>query len=93
MAEALLDDDEIRQILKVNEYQGIVYFNKEAFERTLWRLMAVAVIDLTADPAMPAGDVPDAIVETFETIQALYEAEMRSAYQLEKLKAALAVLS
>ena len=91
LAETLFSDHDIKQVLKVNEYQGIVYFNKEAFERTLWRLMAVAVIDITADPTMPAGDVPDAVVKAFETIQALYEAETRSAFQLEKLKAALIV--
>ncbi|MDP2914281.1 MAG: alpha-amylase family glycosyl hydrolase [Candidatus Aminicenantes bacterium] len=89
LAGALLDDDKVRQVLQVNEYQGIVYFNKEAFEKLLWWLMAVAAVDLTADPAMPADEVPAAIVDAFAAIKALSEAEMRSEYQLEKLKAAL----
>jgi hypothetical protein len=38
---------------------------------------------------MPADDVPAAIVDAFEVIQALSEAETRSGYQLAKLKAAL----
>ncbi len=88
-AEALLGDDDARQLLQVNEYQGIAYFNKEAFEKLLWWLMAVAVVDLTADPAMPAGDVPAAIVDAFEVIKSLSGAEARSGYQLAKLKAAL----
>jgi glycosidase len=88
-AEALLGDDDARQLLQVNEYRGIVYFNKEAFAKLLWWLMAVAIVDLTADPAMPADDVPAAIVDAFEVIRVLSEAEARSGYQLDRLKAAL----
>jgi len=89
LAEALFGDADVRQVLKVNEYQGAVYFNKEAFESLLWHLAAVAAIDATADPARPAGDVPGAIRSAFEVIQTLCKAEAQSGYQVEKLKTAL----
>jgi hypothetical protein len=89
LAEALFGDVDVRQVLKVNEYRGVVYFNKEAFESLLWHLMAVAAIDATADPARPAADVPDAVRSAFEVILTLHKAETQSGYQVEKLKTAL----
>ncbi|MGA2587146.1 MAG: alpha-amylase family glycosyl hydrolase [Candidatus Aminicenantales bacterium] len=89
LVEALFGDADARQILKVNAYQGVVYFNKEAFESLLWHLAAVAAIDATADPARPGADVTGAVRSAFEVIQALHKAEAQSGYQVEKLKTAL----
>jgi glycosidase len=89
LAEALFADADAQQLLQVNEYQGVVYFNQEAFDRLLWWLLAVAVIDVTANPDAVADDVPAAIVAAYEVIEALQDAEAVSGYQVEKLKAAL----
>jgi hypothetical protein len=57
----------------------------------LWWLLAVAVIDITADPEAVAADVPDAIIAAYDVIKALQDAEARSDYQVDKLKTALIV--
>ena len=89
LAEVLFADADVQQLLRVNEYQGVVYFNQEAFNNLLWWLLAVAVIDVTANPEAVADDVPAVIVAAYEVIEALQDAEARSDYQVEKLKAAL----
>jgi hypothetical protein len=88
LADALFADADVQQLLHINEYQGAVYFNQEAFDRLLWWLLAVAVIDVTANPEAMADDVPAAIVAAYEVIEALQDAEAVSGYQVEKLKAA-----
>lgn len=91
LADALFADADVRRLLQVNEYRGVVYFNKEAFGKLLWWLLAVAVIDLTADPQAVAAAVPEAIIAAYDVIKALQDAEARSDYQVEKLKTALIV--
>ncbi|MBP7686557.1 MAG: hypothetical protein KA765_01555 [Thermoflexales bacterium] len=91
LADALFADADVKQLLQVNEYRGVVYFNKEAFGKLLWWLLAVAVIDITADPTAVAVDVPDAIIAAYDVVKALQDAEDRSDYQVEKLKTALIV--
>jgi len=89
LAGALFDDACVRQVLNVNEYQGVVYFNKEAFASLLWHLMAIAAIDATADPARPAAEASAGVRSAFEVILALHKAEAQSEYRVEKLKSAL----
>ncbi len=91
LAEVLFADADVQRLLQVNEYQGVVYFNKEAFDKLTWWLLAVAVIDITADPEAAADEVPNAIIAAYEVIRALQDAEAQSDYQVEKLKTALAI--
>ena len=88
-AEQLFGDPDVKQLLNVNEYQGVTYFNKEAFEKLLWWLLAVAVVDLTAEVDADSVDVPNAIVDAYDVIKALQDAEEQSGYQVDKLKTAL----
>ena len=81
LAAAILADDIAKRALGVNEYQGVVYFSKEAFERMLWDLFAVAAIGLTADPA--------AIVSAFGVVGRLLAAAQESGYRVDSLLKAL----
>ena len=87
LVRALVADESVRSYIQVNVWEGVSWFNRESFDQLLWWLLAVAVIDVTADPE--ADDVPAAIVAAYEVIEALQDAEARSDYQVEKLKAAL----
>jgi len=44
----LLQDGEIQQFLLVNRYQGVLWFNKEAFERVVWWMLFLAVVEISA---------------------------------------------
>ena len=77
-----LQDSEVQRFLGVNRYQGILWFNKEAFDELLWWLFALAAIDATQ-----AGeeDAPEQIVASYDLVQKLRSAEKNSGYQVEKL--------
>ncbi|MBI5030683.1 MAG: alpha-amylase [Chloroflexi bacterium] len=84
--ETWLEDTEAEQFLQVNRFNGVLWFNKEAFETLLSWMFTVAVVELTVDKT----DAAKNIVETHEVIKALLKAEKKSKYQVEKLLAALA---
>ncbi|MBM4278993.1 MAG: alpha-amylase, partial [Deltaproteobacteria bacterium] len=55
--ENLLKDGEVQQFLEVNQYDDILWFNKEAFEEMLWWLMLTAALEIGFDPLRPAKEV------------------------------------
>ena len=91
LAAAIFADDAAKQALGVNEYQGVVYFGKEAFERMLWDLFAVAAIGLTADPAAePAMGDRRRIVSAFGVVGKAPAAAQESGYRVAALLKSLA---
>jgi len=83
--EALLRDSEMQQLLGVNRYQGVLWFNKQSFERLLWWLLLLAAIMISADPARAPHEVAEAITACYGTIRRLRAAAAESGYQVEKL--------
>lgn len=79
----LLQDDEIQQFLLVNRYQGILWFNKEAFERVVWWMLFLAVVEISA--TRPEAEVAQQIVEQYDIATKLLKAEQESGYQVERL--------
>jgi hypothetical protein len=57
IAEELLRDDDAHQFLGVNRYQGALYFNREAFDQLLERLLMITAI--TSDARVDVTDVAD----------------------------------
>jgi hypothetical protein len=84
---ALLQDDEVQQFLQVNRYQGVLWFNKEAFEQLLWWLLLLAVVAIAADAARPAAETVQEIVASYQIVQQLRQAAEKSEYRVEKLLA------
>lgn len=85
LLESLLQDNAVRQLLQVNRSQGILWFNKEAFERMLWWLLFVAVVKISADDKRSPEQVTEEIGVCYEMIQALQDAADNAGYQVEKL--------
>ena len=83
--ESLLKDSEVRQFLKVNQYNDIWWFNEEAFEEMLWWLMMVAALAIGSDPLRPVNAVVAELERCYSIIQTWQEAEEKSGYQVEKL--------
>ena len=80
--ESLLRDLEVQSFLQVNRYQGILWYNAEAFGQLLRWLFTVAIVQLLD------GSSPDASVimeEVFDILGALKRAHEKSDYQVEKL--------
>jgi glycosidase len=85
IAETMFAEGDVQRALGVNEYQGVRYFNKEAFESLIWLLMAIAAVDITADSGRPVAEVPATLRSAFRAIRLLQDAEARSGYDFDKL--------
>ena len=87
--EIWLQDGEVQQFLQVNRHQGILWFNREAFEQLVWWMYLVALVTINADPEQPASEKTRQMVACYRTIQELLRAKDQSGYQIEKLRMAL----
>ena len=87
LLEALLSDTEVQQLLRVNRYQDVLWFDKHAFDRLLWWMLTVAVVSLSAGASTVATDAVGTIGVAHRTITQLRAAAEASGYQVEKLLA------
>ena len=87
--ESWLRDSEVQGFLQVNRYQDVLWFNQEALEQLLWWMLLVATIVLNAEPDRSTTEMTEEIVQCYDIIQQLRQAEQQSEYQVEKLLAAL----
>ncbi|MCI0519575.1 MAG: alpha-amylase [Chloroflexi bacterium] len=86
---AWLGDNEAQKFLGVNRYQGVLWYNKEAFEEWLWWMAAIAALDVPAKgaPAAEAPEVPAAEMDgMMAVIRRLQKATDASQFQVEKLR-------
>ncbi len=83
--ESWLQDDEVRHLLQVNRYQGVLWFNKEAFEQLLWWMMVSAIVTIGADPLLSAAEVDEGIAACHDIVTQLQQAKDESGYQIEGL--------
>ena len=81
--ENLLKDDQVRQLLGVNRYGDVLWFNKEAFEQLLWWLMVVAAVQIMA--VRPSAEAATDVRSAYHVIQQLDQAKDGSNYQVEEL--------
>ncbi len=84
---SVFSDAEAQQYLGVNRYQGILWYNREAFEDFTWWLYVVAAVNVMA--TQPSEQVPQTIINCFSEIQLIQKATISSNYQVEKLLSAL----
>jgi hypothetical protein len=78
----LLQDDEVQQFLRVNRYQNVLWFNKEAFEQLSWWLLLVAI---AATPLRSEAEARDDILAAYKVVRQLLRAEEESGYRVEEL--------
>ncbi len=77
-----LENPVVREYLKVNEYQGNVWFNKERYETFLWLTLLNALVPRPADnPTQLAEDLKC----LYRTIEYWLKGEQASGYLLVKL--------
>jgi hypothetical protein len=83
--ETFLEDEDVQRFLQVNRYQGILWFNKEAYDKLMAWMISIAAINVIADPELENSQKIDQIGSHFQVIRKLKKAESQSNYQLEKL--------
>jgi glycosidase len=80
-----LRDEDIQRLLGVNRYQGILWFNKEAYERLLRWMLAIAVVTTLTNETLTNKQKDKAVQTQWVLIQKLEQAALASEYQVEKL--------
>jgi len=86
---SLLEDDDVQRLIKVNTFQKIEWFNKEAIESLCRWLLIVGTIDLMVDNELgglkpPEDSVAEDIIDLYDIINKLLKAAAESEYQLKK---------
>ncbi|MGB9585824.1 MAG: alpha-amylase family glycosyl hydrolase, partial [Anaerolineales bacterium] len=78
-----IQDDEFRQWIKVNLYQDVTWFNKEAFEEWLRWQKAILTLELTAQSSTAGAENQLSYIE--EGMKYIQEKVNHSAYRLDQL--------
>jgi len=81
--ESWMKDDDVQRILQVNRYQGVLWFNKEAFERLLWWMLLLAAVAMDVEPLRPQAGKEFRMA--YDVVGVLQEAARESGYQVEAL--------
>jgi glycosidase len=81
----LFNRQEIQQFLKINRYQGILWFNKERFEMLTWWLFTLAVMNLGTNPKISSTSFLEEIFNLHKFSQKMLEIMEKSEYRVEYL--------
>jgi hypothetical protein len=82
---AWLRDKEVQRFIQVNRYGGVLWFNKESFEQFLGWMLAVAVVEISAQRDTTDVQVAKEIVTCFQLLAGLEQAAAASEYQIAGL--------
>ncbi len=78
-------DPDIQVFLRVNRYQEVLWYNREAFEQFAWWMLVIPISKALADPSVDRSRITEMMLDLYELISTLRKAEKKSGYQFEKL--------
>ena len=85
----LFQSEEVQQFLRVNRFNGVLWFNKERFERFVAWLFTTAAVLVHAHPDPTRDQKTKRVAGLFGVVQSWLQAETASGYQVESLLALL----
>jgi len=80
-----LNDPEIQDYLQINRYEGVLWFNKEAFDTLTRGLLTAAIINTSTDPNLSDQEISSRTLGCYKIIRFIRKASKKSGYQVEKL--------
>ncbi len=83
--ESLLVDTDVQQLLQVNRYRGILWFNRESLEELLWWMMLTASVVISAGSDYGETLAAQQITKAYQTVTNLQQAIEESGFQVELL--------
>jgi hypothetical protein len=81
--QAWLKDSEAQQYLGVNRFQGVLWYNKDTFQKLLNWMFTLTVVEITS--TLKPEKIPNAILDVYKIVEELQEADEVSGYQVEAL--------
>ncbi len=88
LVRALVAGESIRPYIRVNVWEGVNWFNREAFGQVLWWMLALEALDAVAYPSASGADVAKRVAAAERLTTKLARAAKACGYQLDKLEAA-----
>jgi len=82
----LLDRDEVKIFIKMNDYEGILYYDKERFEEWLSWQFTAACLQVPPQTKKTDGAVVSKMEDLSKLVQEILLVSDESQYQLERLK-------
>ncbi len=80
-----LKDPEIQAYLRINRYEGILWFNEEAFDQLTRGLLSIAVIRLNTESDLSPKQIEKRTNNCIKIIHRLRKASNKSEYQVKEL--------
>lgn len=80
-----LVDPDIQQFLKINRYDDILWYNKEALEQFLFWMMAILLVNEITENGLLETQRSQKLANGYKFIQSLLKAADKSGYQVNKL--------
>jgi hypothetical protein len=90
LVRALVADEAVRPYIRVNVWEGVAWFNREAFEQLLWWMLALDALDALADATGTAPQRKARLAAAERLTAALARAGQACGYQLDRLEEAAA---
>ncbi len=81
LVEEMLDDPIVREFLRVNEYQGITYLNKEQLERAMGWLLFTAALSILSDSELTGKQRSALLASRQQCVERIMDAAVESGYQ------------
>lgn len=81
----LLRDADVQHYLKVNRFQDILWFNREAFDQLLEWLLVLNLLNLAAEEPDTESINLELFQDRYQTIEQLREAASQSGFQVDRL--------
>lgn len=81
----LLRDEEVQNFIQVNRYQGVLWFNQEAFDELLRWMLRLAVVETLSGSEIDQQEIPDRILAHYQLIKKLQKALKESDFKVEGL--------
>jgi len=76
---------EIQSFLQFNRFEGILWYNRDAFATLIWSMMTIAVLRTRALPDSTENEALESLLGSHEVMKTLQKADKNSAYQVENL--------
>jgi hypothetical protein len=87
MLNTILFDPEVRQFIKVNMYQDVLWFAKEEFDELANWFLIISLVQCNA--GMEKEKVAGLVPELFKTVKKWMKAESESGFKIEQLLSSL----
>lgn len=81
----LLNDPDVRQLIRVNRHRDVLWFQKEGFERLMQWLVVSRLIAILSDEESSTAERLKAVRELNAMFRKIESAKKKSKYQVEKL--------